>query len=129
MQCPSPESRMTGAAHPPCRVGYHASASAPNRSRESQIEITGIITAIIVGAIVGGLGRLVVRGRQNISLLMTLVIGIAAALIGTFIAQQLNVGNTAGVDWIQLLIQVGLAAVGVTLYTGGGRSRGRSRTR
>jgi uncharacterized membrane protein YeaQ/YmgE (transglycosylase-associated protein family) len=120
---------MTGAAHPPCRVGRHASASAPYRSRESHIEINGIITAIIVGAIVGGLGRLVVRGRQNISLLMTLVIGIAAALTGTFIAQQLNVGNTAGIDWIQLLIQVGLAAVGVTLYTGGGRSRGRSRTR
>jgi len=120
---------MTGTAHLPCRVGRHALASAPYRSRESHIEINGIIMAIIVGAIIGGLGRLVVRGRQNISLLMTLVIGIAAALIGTFIAQQLNVSNTAGIDWIQLFIQVGLAAVGVTLYTGGGRGRSRSRRR
>jgi uncharacterized membrane protein YeaQ/YmgE (transglycosylase-associated protein family) len=118
---------MTKKAPSPCRVGRHALASAPYRSKESHIEINGIIMAIIVGAIVGGLGRLVVRGRQNISLLMTLVIGIAAALIGTFIAQQLHVSTTTGIDWIQLAIQVGLAAVGVTLYSGGGRSRGRSR--
>lgn len=77
--------------------------------------------AIIVGAIVGGLGRLVVRGRQHISLLMTVVIGIVAALIGTFVARQLHVANTAGIDWIQLAIQVGLAAIGVTLYTNRGR--------
>jgi uncharacterized membrane protein YeaQ/YmgE (transglycosylase-associated protein family) len=120
---------MTGAAHLPCRVGRHALASAPYRSRESHIEINGIIAAIIVGAIIGGLGRLVVRGRQHISLLMTVVIGIAAALAGTFVARLLNVSNTAGIDWIQLLIQVALAALGVTLYTGGGRSRGRSRRR
>jgi len=110
-------------------VGRHALASAPHRSREYHIDINGIISAIIVGAIVGGLGRLVIRGRQNISLLMTLGIGIVAALIGTFIAQRLNVASTAGIDWIQLAIQVALAAVGVTLYTGGGRGRGRSRRR
>jgi len=91
--------------------------------------IDGVITAIIVGAIVGGLGRLVIRGKQQISLLMTIVIGIVAALIGTFIAVRLGVANTPGIDWIELFIQVGLAAVGVTLYTGGGRSRGGSRRR
>ena len=91
--------------------------------------IDGVITAIIVGAIIGGLGRLVTRGKQQISLLMTIVIGIVAALIGTFIAVRLGVANTPGIDWIELFIQVGLAAVGVTLYTGGGRSRGGSRRR
>jgi uncharacterized membrane protein YeaQ/YmgE (transglycosylase-associated protein family) len=120
---------MSGIEPSPCRVSGHALASAPYRSRETHIDINGIITAIIIGAIVGGLGRLVIRGKQNISMLMTIVIGIVAALIGTFIAQQLHVSNTAGIDWIQLFIQVALAAVGVTLYTGGGRSRGRSRRR
>jgi uncharacterized membrane protein YeaQ/YmgE (transglycosylase-associated protein family) len=91
--------------------------------------IGGVITAIIVGAIIGGLGRLVIRGKQQISLLMTIVIGIVAALTGTFIAVRLGVANTPGIDWIELFIQVGLAAVGVTLYTGGGRSRGGSRRR
>jgi len=80
-----------------------------------------IISAIIVGAVIGALGRLVVRGRQNISIVATIVIGIIAALIGTFIANALGVGDTSGIDWIKLTIQVVLAAVGVSLYAG--RSR------
>lgn len=88
-----------------------------------------IASAIVVGAIIGGLGRLVVRGRQNISLAMTVAIGIAAALVGGFIANALGVGSTNGIDWIKLVIQVGLAAVGVTLYTGASGSKGRSRSR
>jgi uncharacterized membrane protein YeaQ/YmgE (transglycosylase-associated protein family) len=88
------------------------------------MDISGIISAIIVGAIIGGLGRLVIRGKQNISLLMTIVLGIVAALIGTFLAVRLGVGS-----WIEFFIQVALAAIGVSLYTGGGRSRGRSRRR
>jgi uncharacterized membrane protein YeaQ/YmgE (transglycosylase-associated protein family) len=83
--------------------------------------ISGIISAIIVGAIIGGLGRLVIRGKQHISVPMTIVIGIVAALLGTVLAVNLGVGT-----WIEFFIQVGLAAIGVTLYTGGGRSRGRS---
>jgi uncharacterized membrane protein YeaQ/YmgE (transglycosylase-associated protein family) len=87
--------------------------------------ISIISSAIVVGAIIGGLGRLVVRGRQNISLVMTVVIGIVAALIGTFIANALGVGSTTGIDWIKLVIQVGLAAIGVTMYAGGAGRRGR----
>ena len=87
--------------------------------------ISAIISAIIVGAIVGALGRLVVPGKQNISIWVTIAIGIVAALIGTFIAQALNVGDTKGIDWIKLIIQVALAAVGVALVAGGARSRTR----
>ena len=79
---------------------------------------SAIISAIIVGAIIGALGRLVVRGRQNISIVATIVIGIIAALIGTFIANALGVGDTSGIDWIKLTIQVVLAAVGVSFYAG-----------
>ncbi|CAL9467414.1 GlsB/YeaQ/YmgE family stress response membrane protein [Streptomyces atacamensis] len=77
------------------------------------MEITGIITAIVIGVIVGVLGRLVLPGRQHIGVLWTIVVGIAAALIGTFIAAGIGVADTRGVDWIELFIQIGLAAVGV----------------
>ena len=87
--------------------------------------ISAIISAIIVGAIIGALGRLIVPGRQNISIWVTIAIGIVAALIGTFIANALNVGNTDGIDWIKLIIQIALAAVGVSLVAGGARSRNR----
>jgi len=79
---------------------------------------SAIISAIIVGAIVGALGRLVVRGNQHISILATIIIGIIAALIGTFIATAMGVGNTNGIDWIKLVIQVVLAAIGVSIYAG-----------
>jgi len=80
--------------------------------------ITSIISAIVVGAIIGALGRLVLRGKQNISVIATVLIGIVAALIGTFIAGALGVGDTNGIDWIKLIIQVVLAAIGVSVFAG-----------
>jgi uncharacterized membrane protein YeaQ/YmgE (transglycosylase-associated protein family) len=82
------------------------------------VTVTGIITAIIVGLIIGALGRLVLPGRQNISILVTILIGIVAAIIGTLLANAIGVGSTRGVDWIELLFQVALAALGVALVAG-----------
>ena len=77
-----------------------------------------IISAIVVGLIIGALGRLVLPGRQDMPIWLTILIGIGAALIGTFIANALGVGVTRGVDWIELIIQVALAAAGVALVAG-----------
>jgi uncharacterized membrane protein YeaQ/YmgE (transglycosylase-associated protein family) len=85
-----------------------------------------IISAIVVGLIVGALGRLVLPGRQDISIVLTIVIGIVAALIGSLIASALGVGDTHGIDWIKLIIQVALAAAGVALVasrSAAGRTR------
>jgi len=79
------------------------------------MEITGFITAIIIGLIIGALGRLVVPGRQRIPIWLTLVIGIVAALLGTVLAAALGVDDTGGIDWIELILQVAVAAVGVTV--------------
>jgi hypothetical protein len=43
---------------------------------------------------------------------------IVAALIGSLIASALGVGETRGIDWIKLIIQVALAAAGVALVAG-----------
>lgn len=88
------------------------------------MEITGIFSALIVGIIIGALGRLVVPGRQRIPLWLTMVIGIVAALIGTAIATVLGVADTRGIDWIELAIQVVLAAVGVSIAAGSYGRRG-----
>ncbi len=66
--------------------------------------VTGIITAIVVGLIIGALGRLVVPGKQNVPIWLTIVIGIVAALIGTAIVGPLR--DTDGIDWVELLTQV-----------------------
>ncbi|MDT0463769.1 GlsB/YeaQ/YmgE family stress response membrane protein [Streptomyces gibsoniae] len=77
------------------------------------MEISGIISALVIGLVIGVLGRLVVPGRQHIGVLWTIVVGIVAAFIGSGIAAAFGVANTKGVDWIEWLIQIGLAALGV----------------
>ncbi|MFJ5309342.1 GlsB/YeaQ/YmgE family stress response membrane protein [Streptomyces sp. NPDC088350] len=86
------------------------------------MEISGIISAIIIGIIIGVLGRLVVPGRQHIGIVLTIVVGIVAALLGAAIASGLGVADTKGIDWIEWLIQIGLAAVGIAALD---RSRAR----
>lgn len=90
--------------------------------------VTGIIVAIIVGAIIGALGRLVVPGRQPIPIWLTIAVGIVAAFVGTLIARALGIPTaTSGIDWGELLVQVLVAALGVFLVAGAyGRSRHRS---
>jgi uncharacterized membrane protein YeaQ/YmgE (transglycosylase-associated protein family) len=82
------------------------------------MEVTGFFTAIIIGLIIGALGRLVVPGKQNIPIWLTLVIGVVAALVGTLLAGLIGVDKTPGIDWIELILQVGLAAAGVALVAG-----------
>jgi uncharacterized membrane protein YeaQ/YmgE (transglycosylase-associated protein family) len=97
-----------------------------NLTRQQGGNVLGlIISAIVVGLIVGALGRLVVPGRQDISIWLTIAIGIVAALVGSLIASALGVGETRGIDWIKLIIQVALAAAGVALVAGRYASGGR----
>ena len=82
------------------------------------MEITGIITALVIGLIIGALGRLVVPGKQNIPIWITLVVGVVAALVGTALASVLGFATTRGIDWLELALQVVLAAVGVVIVAG-----------
>ncbi|MGW6130424.1 GlsB/YeaQ/YmgE family stress response membrane protein [Cellulomonas sp. NPDC055163] len=74
-----------------------------------------IIGAIVIGAILGLLGRFFAPGKQNISLVVTVIVGIIAALLGSAIARGLGVATTDGIDFIEILIQIVLAAIGVVL--------------
>jgi uncharacterized membrane protein YeaQ/YmgE (transglycosylase-associated protein family) len=75
--------------------------------------IEGILGALIIGLIIGVLGRLVVPGKQDIPIWLTIVVGIVAALVGSAIVGSLR--DTDGIDWIELFVQIALAAVGVAL--------------
>jgi uncharacterized membrane protein YeaQ/YmgE (transglycosylase-associated protein family) len=86
--------------------------------------VSGILTAIVIGLIIGALGRLVVPGKQDLPIWLTIVVGIVAALVGTAIVGPLR--DTNGIDWIELIVQVALAAVGVSVVAG---MRGRNKAR
>jgi uncharacterized membrane protein YeaQ/YmgE (transglycosylase-associated protein family) len=80
--------------------------------------ITGIISAILIGIVVGILGRLLVPGKQAIGMLVTILVGIVSAFIGTAIARALGIPTaTGGIDWLELLVQVIVAAIGVGLVS------------
>ncbi|MFL6081097.1 MAG: GlsB/YeaQ/YmgE family stress response membrane protein [Ornithinibacter sp.] len=79
--------------------------------------LTTIIVTVILGAIIGALARLVLPGRQNISTLMTVVLGIVGALVGSWLwTGVFNKGNTSGIDWIALIMGVIVAAVLIVVY-------------
>jgi uncharacterized membrane protein YeaQ/YmgE (transglycosylase-associated protein family) len=72
----------------------------------------------LTGLIIGALGRLVLPGRQEISLLATALVGIAASLLGGILADLFDVG------WlIQFLVAVALAAIGITVFASTERGR------
>ncbi|KZB85041.1 GlsB/YeaQ/YmgE family stress response membrane protein [Amycolatopsis regifaucium] len=77
--------------------------------------VTGIITAIVVGLILGVLGRFFAPGKQSIPIWLTIIVGIIAAFIGTWIARGLGYADTKGFDWLELITQIVVAAVGVAL--------------
>ena len=77
-----------------------------------------LLWLVITGLIIGGLGRLVLPGRQEIGLLATALVGIAASLLGGILANLFDAG------WlVQFLVAVALAAIGVTLLESSGRAR------
>ena len=45
-----------------------------------------IITLIIVGLIAGALARLIIPGRQNLSIPMTILLGIIGSFVGGFLS-------------------------------------------
>ncbi|MFD5243013.1 GlsB/YeaQ/YmgE family stress response membrane protein [Amycolatopsis sp. NPDC058340] len=77
--------------------------------------VTGIITAIVVGLVLGVLGRFFAPGKQSIPIWLTIVVGIVAAFIGTAIARGLGYADTKGFDWLELITQIVIAGIGVTL--------------
>lgn len=75
-----------------------------------------IIVALLAGVIIGPLARLVIPGRQNITPIATILAGAVGALVGGILANLLGVGDTKGIDWIQLALQVGAGALAVVGY-------------
>ena len=79
--------------------------------------LTTIIVTAILGAIIGALARLALPGRQDISTLMTVVLGVVGALIGSWLwTGVFNKGDTSGIDWIALIMGVIVAAVLIVIY-------------
>lgn len=76
-----------------------------------------IIGALIAGCIIGPLARLILPGKQNISLIMTILLGAVGSLAGSWIYTAISGNeNTKGIDWIAFGLGVVVAIVLVLIY-------------
>jgi uncharacterized membrane protein YeaQ/YmgE (transglycosylase-associated protein family) len=88
--------------------------------------IGSIILAIIVGAVIGLVARLVMPGKQNVGMIMTVVLGAVGGLIGSAVAAQFGYHNAnGGIAWIPFFVGVGAAVVLIAIWEAvtGRRSR------
>ena len=63
-----------------------------------------IIAWLLIGLVIGGLARLLVPGRQHVGLILTVLIGIAAALLGGIITTALVGTGHAVLTFIVALV-------------------------
>jgi uncharacterized membrane protein YeaQ/YmgE (transglycosylase-associated protein family) len=76
-----------------------------------------IVLALIVGALIGLVARLVMPGKQNVGMLMTVLLGAVGGLVGSFVASQFGYHNAnGGVAWIPFFIGVAAAAALIAIY-------------
>ena len=76
-----------------------------------------IIGAIVVGLVIGALARLVLPGKQNISVLVTIVLGILGSLIGSWLVYQIGYNNAnGGFEIIPFIAGVVVAAILIVIY-------------
>ena len=70
----------------------------------------GIIGFLVAGLIIGALARLIKPGRQNLSLLMTLLLGIVGSIIGGVLASLIGTGSIGELNVLGFVLAV-IAAV------------------
>ncbi|GEM_PF-1006327 len=79
------------------------------------LALSAIINAIVVGLVIGALGRLVIPGRQAIGLVATFCLGLIGAIVGRFIGHEIHINAI-----LTTLVEIGVAAVLVACYAGWG---------
>jgi uncharacterized membrane protein YeaQ/YmgE (transglycosylase-associated protein family) len=91
-----------------------------------------IISAVVVGAIIGALARLVMPGKQSIGVIMTIVLGILGSLIGSWLCYNLFGYSNEGGGWavIPFLVGIVVAVILIAIYVAitGRRGAGTPRT-
>lgn len=74
-----------------------------------------MIGFIVAGLVIGALARLIKPGRQNLTVLWTLLLGLAGSVIGGIIANLIGSGDIFELDVIGFVVAVvaSVALIGV----------------
>lgn len=85
----------------------------------------GIIGFLVFGLVVGAVARLIKPGKQNLSILMTLLLGVVGSVIGGVIANALGTGDIMELNVLGAIVAIAAAVllIGVAEGLSGGKKR------
>jgi uncharacterized membrane protein YeaQ/YmgE (transglycosylase-associated protein family) len=86
-----------------------------------------ILGLIVIGIVIGVLARLVLPGRQRIGASLTVVLGIAGALVGGIVASAIGTGDIFELNFLGTIVGVIAAALFIGAADSGGLGKGRKR--
>jgi uncharacterized membrane protein YeaQ/YmgE (transglycosylase-associated protein family) len=84
-----------------------------------------ILGLIVIGIVIGVLARLVLPGRQRIGAGLTVLLGIAGAVVGGVIASAIGTGGIFELNFIGTIVGIIAAAVFIGAADRGGLGKGR----
>ena len=76
----------------------------------------GILSWILFGLIAGALAKWIMPGDDPGGIIVTIVIGVAGALVGGFIASIIGIGTVSGFNFGSFIIAVLGAIILLALY-------------
>lgn len=71
----------------------------------------GLLASIILGLMVGALAKWIMPGKDPGGIFLTMVLGMAGAMVGGFVGTRLGIGSVSGFD----LTSIALATIGAIL--------------
>jgi uncharacterized membrane protein YeaQ/YmgE (transglycosylase-associated protein family) len=86
-----------------------------------------ILGLIVIGIVIGILARLVLPGRQRIGVGMTVLLGIAGALVGGIVASAIGTGDIFELNFIGTIVGIIAAAALIGAAEQAGLGKGRRR--
>jgi uncharacterized membrane protein YeaQ/YmgE (transglycosylase-associated protein family) len=76
----------------------------------------GILSWIILGLIVGALAKLIMPGKDPGGFIVTILLGIAGAFVGGFVASLVGIGGVKGFDLGSLAVATAGAVLLLFVY-------------
>lgn len=82
-----------------------------------------MIGFIVAGLVIGALARLLKPGRQNLSLVATLLLGLAGSVVGGVIANLLGTGDILELNMLGFIVAVIAAVLLIGVFEGAATKR------
>lgn len=93
------------------------------------LTLSAIVAWLVIGLVIGGLARLLVPGRQHIGILLTILIGVAAAIVAGIVTTAVIGAGHSAITFVVALIAAALLVSAFTTRGYGRYRTGRVRSR